>query len=213
MKSRSLLKSPTDNPQIQAALYLLRQAWDFAAERNQEAWEFAVPLRSFLSAGVNETELRWLADGGYIEHAHRVFQQVPNLTFSEKSCFVLTKKGRDVARKTSKNLGPKGSKSSEKATRTAQSTRPFWDETSHTLFWRGQPLKHYKPEAPNQEAIVRAFQDKHWQKYVTVPQEFEVNTKNRLHDAIKHLNRALRPYLRFHQERNGNRISWEALES
>src|SRR6266852_9982260 len=62
-----------------------------------------------------------------------------------------------------------------------------------TLFWRGQPLKHYKAEAPNQEAIVRAFQGKHWQKYVTVslPQEFEVNTKIRLHDAIKHLNRAL----------------------
>jgi len=135
MKSRSLLKSPTDNPQIQAALYLLREAWDFAGERNQDTWEFAVPLRSFLSAGVNETELRWLADGGYIEHAHRVFQHVRNLTFSEKSCFVLTKKGRDVARKngTSKNLRPKGSKSSEKATRTAQSTRPFCDETSHPI--------------------------------------------------------------------------------
>src|SRR6266852_4700794 len=95
MKSRSVLQSPTDIPQIQDALYLLREAWDFAGERN--LWEFAVPLRSFLSAGINETGLRWLTDTGYIEHrrertlskdAHRVFQRVRNLTFSEQSCFV-----------------------------------------------------------------------------------------------------------------------------
>jgi hypothetical protein len=68
MKSRSLHKSPTDNPQIQAALLLLQEAWNFAGQHNLDTWEFAVPLRSFLSAGITETELRWLAVNGYIEH-------------------------------------------------------------------------------------------------------------------------------------------------
>jgi hypothetical protein len=48
--------------------------------------------------------------------AHRVFQQVRNLTFAEKSCFVLAKNGRDVARQNggSRNLRMKEVKASKK---------------------------------------------------------------------------------------------------
>ncbi|HEV3204960.1 MAG TPA: hypothetical protein VGY77_11280 [Gemmataceae bacterium] len=225
MKRRSVLQPPTDNPQIQAVLLVLRQAWDFATERNLDTWVFAVPLHSFMSAGINETELRWLVDSDYIEHRlertrskddDRVFQRARNLRFSKASCFVLTKKGRDVTLQNddSMNLRAKDANLSNYNRRIAKANRPFWDEKSHTLFWQGKPLKHFKADAPYQEAVLRAFQAKHWQRYVAIslPDDLKVNSKERLHNAIKRLNGTLRAYLRFHQEGSGARVSWEGLK-
>ncbi len=88
---------------------------------------------------------------------------------------------------------------------------PFWDAAAHTLYWRRRVVKRFRGEAPNQEAVLAAFQAAGWPRCLAVrlPRAAGVSPKARLHDTIKNLNRGVRPFLRFRQEGNGTRVRWE----
>jgi hypothetical protein len=90
---------------------------------------------------------------------------------------------------------------------------PFWDTRKHTLYWRGEVVKHFRADAPYQEAILSAFQRARWAPTISaqIPCGDEVFTKDRLRDTLKNLNRVARPHFRFHQEGNGGRLYWERL--
>jgi hypothetical protein len=96
--------------------------------------------------------------------------------------------------------------------RTGTRLLPRWDAETHTLWWRGQPIKCFRSEAPYQEAILAAFQKRRWAwcVAVTLPDDGGC-AKARLHDTIRNLNRSVSPYLRFGQEGNGHRVRWEAI--
>ncbi len=208
------------------AFQLLLQGRDYAAEASRDRWDFAVSLRCLRAAGVTENEVRQFICRGLLEHAlertrpadsRRVFQKVSSLALYRRSCFVLTGKGVSLARRVllsgEEGLPPNGGQSGRKEEEGCRAELPFWDEACHTVFWRGRALKHYRSEAPNQEAVLHAFQAHRWQRCVTValPEDTGLSPKERLHDTIKNLNRAVSPHLRFHQEGSGSRVSWEPL--
>ena len=64
------------------------------------------------------------------------------------------------------------------------------------------------------QRFLAAFQARGWPRCVKVrlPMDSGVSPKMRLHEAVKNLNRSVRPHLCIHQEGNGNRVSWEPLE-
>ena len=227
MKSpQSLCPGTSLSPKLQRALQLLYEGYYYADEFGRDLWDFAVNLRSLWAVGVTDNDLRWLLLCGHIDHriehiwpegSRRVFHRVRNLGFHQLSCFVLTKHGIDLAREIlEENKSTKLSNGQliahSSVENRGRTNRPYWDNACHTLFVRGKALKHFKFEAPNQEAVLRAFQQHHWQRCVavTLPQDPGVSLKARLHDTIKNLNRELRPHLRFRQEGSGSRVSWES---
>jgi hypothetical protein len=154
-----------------------------------------------------------------LDSNRRVFRHPVNLALSEQSCFVLTAAGYDFARRQRSILEKSHSKNEDQPglalPRGNQQVVPWWDGHQHTLLWKGKVVKHFKSDAPYQEGILAAFQRVQWARFISIhfPEDRGVNSKERLHDTIKNLNRNVRPHLRFHQEGSGSRVSWEALES
>lgn len=92
----------------------------------------------------------------------------------------------------------------------APSEKPRWDEKEHTLIWRGQVVKHYKADAPFQEAVFAAFQLAGWPSCILLDLVARNGLgKDRLRDTIKNVNRSVHCCLRFRLEGNGTRIRWE----
>ena len=87
---------------------------------------------------------------------------------------------------------------------------PHWVAADHDLFFRGRLIKHFKSDAPNQEALLTALQAAHWAPSIEFhfPHQNGGNGKRRLRDAIRDLKRSLRPHLHFFQEGGGRRIGW-----
>jgi hypothetical protein len=88
----------------------------------------------------------------------------------------------------------------------------MWDPDLHTLSWRGAVVKHFRSEAPNQEALLTAFQAENWRSCIMLPAASagDILGKDGLRNTIRNLNRSVRPYLHFRLEGNGSRVCWEA---
>ena len=92
---------------LEAALEALLEAFDCAEDVGSEQWEFAVAIRDLRRLGLNDTDLRWLVRKQFVEHAREVtvhgingreFRPTGDLTFSKRTCFVLTAAGVATAR-------------------------------------------------------------------------------------------------------------------
>ena len=199
-------------PRVRSALGLLLEAYESAADSKRDPWDFAVEMPELRNAGVRTTDLRWLVGKGYIQHAtektkpgdtRRIFGKLGGLRFSDKSSFILTEAGARAARLLK-----------DEPVLSAPET-PHWDDGNHTLFWRSLALHHFRSDAPYQEAVLRPFEAQGWPRCVTVvlPEDPGVISKVRLHDAIKNLNRNVRPHLRFRQEGGGSRVTWEPIDT
>jgi hypothetical protein len=195
------------------ALHELRKASTCAESLQQPLWEFAVTLEGLQQLGVSETDLRWLVQQGYVEHAvertgtrhrQRVFRRPRSLVLAPGSCFVLTAAGAALAA-----AQPLPAAAAEGV------PVPRWDAEVHTLFWGGEAIKCFKGEAACQEAILQAFQDCGWCACVAVclPAMNAADPKQRLRDAVKNLNRSVRPHLHFRQEGAGARVRWQRLRT
>lgn len=218
----AIVVPPRPAHQFQAALRELLEAFEYASRLKVTLWEFAVEADVVRAAGLTNSDLRWLIRQRYVAHrkevtkqqnANRTFRPARNLTLSRKSCFVLTATGAEFARRTL-SLGLLGGTDmrtgSTETSKAPQRTVPFWDEPDRTLYWLGWPIKHFRNGAPNQVAVLSAFQAHHWLHCVpvTLLENDRGDAKDRLHDAIKHLNRAVRPYLHFGQESDGELVHW-----
>ncbi len=89
-----------------AALGTLLEALEYADDVGSDRWEFAVSVSELLSCGCVHNDLRWLVRRGYVEHAREVtvrgedgrsFSPTGDMTFTKRSCFVLTDHGRSRA--------------------------------------------------------------------------------------------------------------------
>jgi len=210
---------------IRKSLQLLLQAWTYAEELRVDPWEFAVEIASLRRSRLTDCDLRWLICTGLVEHRHeltrpantlRVFRPAANLALAKRSCFVATPAGLALARHgqlEGANKRPAIKIVQPLSCNGGRPEIPHWDDRDHTLYWKGEVVKHYRQEAPNQEEILRAFQACGWEKStnVTLEHDPEMSAKERLRDAIKNLNRSVAPYLRFRQETNGSRVAWEGL--
>jgi hypothetical protein len=206
---------------IRLALRQLLEAHDFASDLGRDPWQFAVEVQGLRSTGLTNGDLRWLVCQGYVDHCleeteakdtERIFRRAPNLALDERSCFVLTAAGLDLALQ---SFGPRPETPLPAVTAAVRVGQPLprvsphWDDDRRILYWCGRPVKRYRYEAPNQEFVLKLFESCCWvhRLEIALPEDGGGNYKERLHDTIKQLNRSLRPVLRFRQA--GAWVSWE----
>lgn len=100
-----------------------------------------------------------------------------------------------------------------RSTRRSTPSRPAWDAATHSLMLGGRLVKHFQKEAPNQEAILHAFEKTSWPTCLefSLPGTRAQAAKDCLRNTLRNLNRSVTPYLRFRHEGNGSRVRWELL--
>lgn len=216
---------------------LLLQATTLAAEVEREAWDFAVEIATLHLAGVSNSDLRWMICKGYVQHSYEVtepletsrrFRACNELSFSNRSCFVLTSKGQrfarqivtqnshstDVRNHTDGN-GAFKSPGKSLSEPTMQIACPVWDSGRHQLRVADVIVKEFKLPSPNQETILSAFEEEQWPPCVAdpLPVHPDLDPKRRLHDTIKSLNRNQRTFLiRFMGDGTGEGVRWEWMK-
>ena len=211
-------------PKLQAALVHMAQASEYARDVRRNAWDFALGIESLVALGVTESDLRWLVSKGYVEHACEItrscnavrrFRPSRSLAFPKKTCFVLTDAGALAAATLSD--GPDTLPLVHAQDQRGPSTSgqsvilPHWDSDDRVVRVGQCIVKRYRVPAPNQEAILAAFQEEGWPPHIYDPlsPQADQDPKCRLHDTIKRLNRHhIRWLLRFAGDGTGERVCW-----
>jgi hypothetical protein len=211
-----------DSESVRAVLVRLVEAQDMAVAFHKNPWEFAVELASLTTLDVNHSQIRWLISEGLVEPRvetisgtarRRTFRKLHSLALPERTCLVLTDCGQQAAARIAPDLHrapidrPSGTGSSEPPA----PDRPHWDAQRRQLSFQGQLVKVFRVPAPNQEAILAAFEEAGWPHCVADPLESKADqvAKQRLPNTIRALNRCQsRPSLRFHGDGTGSRICW-----
>lgn len=219
-----ILKSCEVNDTLIPALAALLKAFHYASDVDCSVWDFAISIRRLLSLGASETDLRWLVKKGFVEHGRevtiegddgRAFRSTGNLTFSCQTCFVLTEAGIKVAQLLGDPLS-----SGRVALDSSNGQRghnpsppvPQWDAESRKLELEAQLVKRFKWPAANQEAVLCAFQEEGWPDRIDdpLPPQPEQNSKRRLADTIKCLNRKqANELIHFRGDGTGEGVVWE----
>jgi hypothetical protein len=211
-----------------SGLAILLEAIETAKELQLDAWDFAVEIQNLRSAGLTSSGLRWLLCKGYVEHAiettqaaaaQRTFQPAGNLMLCEASCFVLTPAGVALARGGrchSVDWKERGTLNLAQALpdpgAAARPKVPRWDAACPELHWGPMLVKRFRLPALNQELILSAFEEEGWPPHIDdpLPNPFQHDPKQRLHDTIKRLNRhQVNQLVRFRADGSGCGIIWE----
>ncbi len=168
----------------------------------------------------------------------RSFRPTGDLAFPEQTCVVLTAKGILLAREhNEQGTGPKASSSSLQTAEHRNGDAavsgglgnvstgngnpkslpilPSWDPERRVLRVNGTLVKQFKWTAENQEAILCVFEEEGWPARIDdpLPPQAEQDSKRRLSDTIKCLNRKqANPILHFRGDGTGEGIIWELVD-
>jgi hypothetical protein len=205
-------------PMVQLALQNLASAYGYACDAECDPWQFAVEISLLNANGVSMGTLRWLVMKGYVEHAFEItrpnntlrkFRPGRNLAFNEQTCFVITDAGLSPPNGTPA-IGEPGRFSE------AESVLPHWDREARILCVGRQIVKQYRVPSPNQEAVLAAFQEEGWPKFIHDPLSpaAEQPPKQRLRETIRGLNTNQKNALvRFRGDGTGERVGWEVVDA
>ncbi|QDT98559.1 hypothetical protein [Gimesia aquarii] len=228
-------------PRIYPAILLLLEAFQYSEQTDADCWEFAVELDDLTGLALTRNDFRWLVKQGLVEHRRevtlegddgRAFRVTGDLTFSDRTCFILTEEGVSIARElyqvmasnnsvsySSTNDSGSGSKTEDVhmlarngVLRKSMQCLPKWDAERRLLSVNGIIVKHFKWTAMNQEAILTTFEEEGWPAriYDPLPPKLEQDTKRRLSDTIKCLNRKQKNRLiHFRGDGTGEAVTWE----
>lgn len=212
---------------LRRALEALLKASKYAADTNCSIWDFAVVISELFDLGASESDLRWLVRKGFVEHNREVtiegddgrqFRSTGDLTFTRRTCFVLTRAGSTTARSLA-NCSANGHSASApidiRPERRLSQAVPHWDAETRRLLLDGRLIKRFKWPAVNQEAVLCAFQEEGWRERIDdpLPPRPEQDSKRRLADTIKCLNRKqLNELIHFHGDGTGEGVLWERVE-
>lgn len=221
-------ESTTPNGALPSCLHsvfaLLLRAHDYARELQCDPWEFAMELANFLAQGVTTSDLRYLLRKGLIEHGleithpegrERSFRPEKSLALGERTCFVLTSQGVDQARRAGQ-VPVVGRKSpshhgTSMAPKPASGPTPCWDSVLRELRLGERLVKQYKLPAPNQEAILAAFEEEGWPRRIDdpIPGNAGHDSRDRFRDAIKKLNRhQVQHLIQFQGDGSSTGVRW-----
>jgi len=207
-------------------MQVLVEAYDYAHDLGCDVWDFAVEIAELVVAGLTHSDLRWLIRRGLVEHGgettftgelRRSFRRIEGLSFCLQSCFVLSESGCAFARKNATSVSRTVSLSSRLVERLAQQMEriPQWDCERHELLLSEMVVKQFKLPAPNQEAILMAFEEEKWAPKIDdpIPPVADQDPKQRLRDTIKSLNRNQKNRLiRFTGDGSGEGVLWELID-
>jgi hypothetical protein len=216
---------------IEKALSALLRAYDYAREFRRNVWDFAVTLQELLTSDFTSSDLRWLAYQGYVEHAvettpdgarERTFRPSGRGVVAARTCAVLTEpgaefvRGRCPRRPEGPARGPRTIPLSGRAADCEPGLLPCWDESRRQLLLGDRVIKFFRQPAPNQEAILCAFEEEGWPPRIDdpLPPLAGRNQREHLRDTIVNLNRYQQPRrIRFFGDGNGQGVCWEMLPS
>jgi hypothetical protein len=201
------------------ALHLLLEAHETAELLNQDNLAFALEIQALKEAGLNHNDLRSLVCQGLAIHllertnpgaARRIFRQPCGLRLQAKSCFLLSEAGLLRARELCAlraHPQPNGWHLDEHA---ADGLVPLWDSDRRELRLGELLIKSFRQPAPNQEIILSAFQEEGWPPRIDnpLPGNCSIDAVDRLHDAVKKLNRQANCLVRFRSDGNGLGVQW-----
>ncbi len=204
------------------------QAVEYAAELQQDAWEFAVELHVLREAKLSNSDLRWLIGKGYVEHAveitgpsdrTRQFRRTPLVSFTEPTCLVLTPSGMAAAREVcggnpviAMAQGAVADFDAHPVGSAFERQQPRWDDQRRQLRVGADVVKEFKLPSPNQETLLMAFEEEGWPPRIDdpLPPLPHLDPRRRLHDTIKALNRKQKNLLlRFMGDGSGEGVRWE----
>jgi hypothetical protein len=165
--------------------------------------------------------LRWLVCKQFVLHLHditrpdepgRVTRHTDSLKFTDASCFVLTDIGVEFAVSFFRSLGRTELLATEDDSQQDGSlATPFWDPDARELRVDSLLIKRYRVPAPNQERILSAFEEEQWPSHIydPLPPTPEIDVKQRLHTAIRSLNRNQKIHrIQFSGDGCGKGVCW-----
>ena len=217
-----------DAMSIASGLNVLLRAFDYAQDLRTDRWEFAVEVTTLNALGMTNTDLRWLERKGLVEHAdettgstdaRRTFEKTGRLPFSDRTCVVLTDLGVELARSSQGKLRQPGVGESPAAGHEkspALYPKPHWDKTQRELWLGSHLVKRFKQPAPDQEAILDAFEEEGWPIHIDdpLPQQPNKVPERHLHDTINNLNRNQKSRLiKFHGDGWGQGVRWSVVRA
>jgi hypothetical protein len=207
---------------VRAALALLAEAYDYSQDTDSDAWEFAVEIDTLETEGLTPNDLRWLVYRDYVEHARettksgagrREFRRCRGRTLYKRSCFILTDAGLALAQSVANT--PEASAARDDPEH-ASVPHPHWDAELHELSFDGQLVKRFQTPAPNQAAVLAAFEEEGWPPRIDDPlprhPDQDQDPKRRLNDTVKALNRHQKTHLvHFSCDGTGEGVRWESV--
>ena len=223
MKRRSatgrLVSRPILTPSMKTALRLLLQAHDAAACLNQDRWDFALEIHALEKAGINNSALRSLICQGFVEHRieqtrpganRRSFGSPRSLRIQRRSCFVLTELGLRIVRALAAPDGHPALNACH-LKGIAAGLMPIWDADRRELRLGDTVMKRFRQPARNQELILNAFQEDGWPPRIDNPLSGtgDIDALDRLHEAVKKLNRQTIRLLQFRSDGTGSGVLWQ----
>lgn len=210
-----------------SALTLLLDAFDYSQRTDRDRWEFAVDIQDLHATGLAKNDLRFLVRQKLVEHAAEVtllgrdgrqFQSTGDLTFTERTCMVLTPSGVSAAieffKPRTQTTTSKPSLVLRAPVELNRSPKPSWDPDRRLLCLDDTIVKQFRWPAANQEAILAAFDEEDWCPRIDdpLPPQPEQDSKRRLSDTIKCLNRKQANHLiHFRGDGTGEGVLWERV--
>ena len=210
------------NSAIRAVINILHEAHLCALDAGRDKWDFAVEIRHLRQYGLRDSHFRWLVCKSLVEHAEevmvagqyaRTFQRTGELTFTEATCFVLTRGDVEYSADVLHDapvlrfaIGAMDRIADRKC------SLPNWDVDRHELNFGGYLVKRFKHKSRNQETILAAFEEEGWPAAIPdpLPQNGDTDPKRRLNDTIKGLNHHQENKLiRFRGDGTGEGVIWE----
>jgi hypothetical protein len=208
---------------MKTALRLLLEAHDTAATLDRDKWDFALEIEALKAAGLNHTDLRSLVSQDLAEHRveqtprgakRRAFRLPRGLQLQEASCFALSSSGLLVARQPLATVASLPVARPDAPGSACQGPlSPFWDSDRRELRLGDIVVKRFRQPARNQETIVAAFQEDGWPRRIDNPLAGNGDTDavDRMHDAVKMLNRYTHHVFRFFSDGLGEGVLWEMV--
>ena len=221
------------NKPLAIAVQMLCRARHYAQRVQCNPWHFAIELEEFHTAGIGRVDLRLLLSANLVEHAQEIvdldapirkFKRLPSHVVPADSCFILSEYGfaklaqlavRTVATPVENAIKPKPRVSNQldvPAEATPNHQIPQWDGCQKRLSFKGALVKQFVYSAPNQEAILTAFQEESWPHRVDDPlvPTSDQDARQRLKDTIRYLNQRMEnPLLVFRGDGTGTGIVWQ----
>jgi hypothetical protein len=206
-----------------AGLAALREAYEYAGELERSVWDFAVEIQVLRATGMTNSDLRWLVCRELVEHASeitrdfqatRAFRPTGMLTFTKRTCFVLTETGAVHTYHVHGAAAQSREPEQPRIATTCSPPVPEWDKERQELRLEDHVVKHFKVPAPNQELILASFQEECWPPRIDdpLPPHPDQNAKRRLHDTICTLNRhQIHRLIRFSGDGSGEGVRWDRL--
>jgi hypothetical protein len=230
MQAKQAHKTPNGrmaNP-FGPALSVLLGASQYAAYTHVDPWEFAVEIGQLRALGLTDNDLRFLVRLRYVDHATEVtpinkdgrqFRRTGDLSFTERTCFVLAPEGIVAVRGGGGSamqrpvLGLRVLRIPPDQVLGQEQVVPSWDAQRRVLYFIDKLVKQFKWYSANQEKILSAFEEEGWPTRIDdpLPPAPCLDVKRRLSDTIKCLNRKqTNELIHFRGDGTGRGVIWES---